>query len=114
MRAASTSSNTSGWSVSWLPITSSLIQGVPNTSRAIWAVVTASCALWQPAVLGSTRTPRPWMIDQNPCPARAAPDSRRSETVTTSEPAASTARARMAGDGYCAVPRNRRDFSSVP
>ena len=54
------------------------------------------------------------MIDQNPCPASAAPDSRRSETVTTSEPAASTARARMAGDGYCAVPRNRRDFSSVP
>ena len=36
MRAASTSSNGSGWRVSWLPITSSLIQGVPNSSRAIW------------------------------------------------------------------------------
>ena len=91
MRAASTSSKGSGCSVSWLPITSSLIQGVPNSSRAIWAVVTASRTQWQPAVLGRTRTPSSRMIDQKPSPARLPPISRRSETVATSAPAAPTA-----------------------
>ena len=40
--AASTRPNRSGCSVSSLPITSSLIQSVPNSSRAICAVVIAS------------------------------------------------------------------------
>jgi len=44
MRAASTRPKTSGCSVSSSPITSSLIQLVPNTSRAMCAVVTASRA----------------------------------------------------------------------
>ena len=114
MRAASTSPNTSGWSVSSSPITSSLIQSVSNTSRAISAVVTASRTLWQPAVLGSTRTSSERMSSQKPWPARAAPDSRRSDTVTTSTPDARIASPSTAGEGYCAVPRNRRDVGSKP
>ena len=86
MRAASVSPKTSGCSVSSSPITSSLIQAVPNTSRAMCAVVTASFTEWQPAVLGSTRTPSSRISDQKPCPARSPPDSRRSDTVTTSAP----------------------------
>ena len=57
MPAASTRPNTSGCSVSSLAMTSSFTQSVPNTSRAICAVVTASLTVRQPAVLGSTRTP---------------------------------------------------------
>ena len=53
-------------------MTSSLIHGVPNTSRAMCAVVTASLTVWQPAVLGSTRTPSSRMIDQKPWPAALA------------------------------------------
>ena len=99
MRAASTRPNTSGCRVSASPITSSLIHGVSNSSRAMWAVVTASFTEWQPAVLGSTRRPSDWMNCQKLWPARPLPPSRRSETVTTSAPEALMARSRMAGDG---------------
>src|SRR3546814_16151196 len=54
------------------------------------------------------------IMSQN-CPAaspRAA--SRLRETVTTEAWEVRTASARIAGDGYCAVPRKRRDGSSVP
>src|SRR5579871_1473582 len=77
MRAASTSPKTSGCSVSSSPMTSSFSQGVPNTSRAMCAVVTASFTEWQPAVLGSTRTPSARIRDQKPWPERSPPDSRR-------------------------------------
>src|SRR5437660_2233539 len=98
-RAASASPNGSGCRVSSSPITSSLIHVVANTSRAMCAVVTASFTEWQPAVLGSTRTLRPRMIDQNPSPRRSPPDSRRSATVTTSARAARTASVSTAGEG---------------
>ena len=48
----------SGSSVRSSPITSSLTQSVPSASRARRAVVTASRAVKQPAVLGSTSSPR--------------------------------------------------------
>ena len=100
MRAASTRPNTSGCSVSWLPITSSLIQLVPKTSRAIFAVVTASLTEWQPAVLGKMLVPSERISDQNFSPALPPAISRRNETVTTEVPDALTASARMAGEGY--------------
>ena len=40
--------------------------------------------------------------------------SRRSETVTTSTPAASTDFCSTAGEGYCAVPRKRRERGVKP
>jgi hypothetical protein len=81
-----------------------LIHGVSNSSRAMWAVVTASFTEWQPAVLGSTRKPKDWMNCQKLWPALPAlpwpaPPSRRSETVTTSAPEALMARSSTAGDG---------------
>ena len=69
-------------------MTSSLIQFVPKTSRAMWAVVTASLTVWQPAVLGRTRQPSSRISDQKAWPARALAASRRSETVTISAPEA--------------------------
>src|SRR5579872_5419881 len=112
MRAASTRPNTSGCSVSASPITSSLIQFVAKISRAICAVVTASFTEWQPAVLGRTRTPSSRISVQKSWPSRRRADSRRNETVTISALDARTASARMAGDGYCAVPSRRRDWIS--
>ncbi len=99
MRAASVRPNTSGCSVSSSPITSSFTHGVANTSRAMCAVVTASLTEWQPAVLGSTRTPSSRISDQNPWPERSPPDSRRSDTVTTSAREARTACVSTAGEG---------------
>ncbi len=63
------------------------------------AVVTASLTEWQPAVLGSTRTPSSRISDQKPWPARSPAASRRSATVTTSAPAARTAALSTAGEG---------------
>ena len=80
-------------------MTSSLIQVVSNSSRAMCAVVTASFTVWQPAVLGSTRTPSDRMSDQKLWPARSLPLSRRSDTVTTSASDALIASTRTAGDG---------------
>ena len=56
-RRRRSSSGASGSSVSSSPITSSLIQSVSNASRARRAVSTASRAVWQPAVFGSSSTP---------------------------------------------------------
>ena len=99
MRAASTSPNTSGCNVSSSPMTSSLIHLVPNTSRAIWAVVTASLTEWHPAVLGSTCTPKSRIIAQNACPAWSCPLSRRKDTVATDAPLRLNASAKIAGEG---------------
>ena len=55
--AASSSAGASGSSVRSSPITSSLTQSVSNASRASCAVRTASRAVKQPAVFGSSRTP---------------------------------------------------------
>ena len=80
-------------------MTSSLIQVVSNSSRAMCAVVTASLTEWQPAVLGSTRTPSSRTSDQKAWPARSLPVSRRSDTVTTSAFETLIASASTAGDG---------------
>ena len=77
-------------------------------------MVTASFTVLQPAVLGSTFTPRSRMICQKLWPDFATPDSRRSETVTISVPEARIASARMAGEGYCAVPSSGREFTLAP
>ena len=95
-------------------MTSSLIQDVLKTSRAICAVVTASFTLRHPAVLGSTRTPSSRISDQKFSPARLPPNSRLSDTVTISAFAAAIARERIAGEGYCAVPTHRREENSTP
>jgi hypothetical protein len=68
----------------------------------------------QPAVLGSTRAPISSINVQKPWPVRAREDSRRSETVTISAPAAAIACLRALGDGYCAVPRMRREAKLLP
>ena len=60
-RAACNSSKGSGCRVYSSPTTSSLIQCVPNSSRAIFASVTASRAVRHPAVLGSRRAPLCWI-----------------------------------------------------
>jgi len=74
----------------------------------------ASRADRQPAVFGSTLTPRSCTRSKNFCPVPPPADSRRSETVTTETPDALTAAARTAGDGYPAVPSNMREVNGVP
>lgn len=54
-------------------MTSSLIQSVANSSRAILAVSTASATLWQPAVLVRIRTPSARIISKK-VPTAAASD----------------------------------------
>ena len=74
MRAASVRPNTSGCSVSSSADHLQFDPRVANTSRAMWAVVTASFTEWHPAVLGSTCTPRSRIRAQNPWPARSPLD----------------------------------------
>ena len=114
MPAASTSPTTSGCSVSLSAITSSLIQGVPNNSRASFAVVTASRTLRQPAVFGSTVTPSSRISDQNASPVLPPAASRRSATVTMPAPEARIAFCMIAGDGYSALPISRREVKVLP
>src|SRR5260370_16773619 len=86
MEAASTRPTTSGCSVSLSAITSSLIQEVPNNSRASFAVVTASRTLRQPAVFGSTVTSSSRITDQNASPLLPPPASPPPPTLTPSPP----------------------------
>src|ERR1700724_3815182 len=99
MPAASTSPTTSGCSVSLSAITSSLIQEVANSSRASFAVVTASRTLRHPAVLGSTVTSSSRISDQNASPVLPPAASRRSDTVTISAPEARIPPRLIAGGG---------------
>src|SRR5579883_841481 len=55
------------------------------------------------------RTPSSRISVQKSWPSRRRADSRRSETVTISAFDARTASARIAGEGYCAVPSKRRE-----
>ena len=114
MSAASTRPTTSGCSVSLSAITSSLIQGVPNSSRASLAVVTASRTLRQPAVFGSTVTPSSRISDQNASPVLPPAASRRSDTVTMLAPEARIASCMIAGEGYSALPIRRREEKVLP
>jgi hypothetical protein len=60
-----------------LPITSSLIQGVPNSSRASFGGGDGlACTLRQPAVLGRTVTPSSRISDQKAGAGLAAGRSR--------------------------------------
>ena len=77
-------------------------------------VIGDDLAVRQPAVLGSTRTPSCSINSQKPWPVRARADSRRSETVTISVPEASTARRKISGEGYCAVPSNNLEARLAP
>ena len=114
MAAASTRPTTSGCSVSLSAITSSLIQLVPNNSRASFAVVTASRTLRQPAVFGSTVTSSSRISDQNASPVLPPAASRRSDTVTISAPEARIAACMIAGEGYSALPISRREVKDLP
>ncbi len=90
--AASRSSIGSGSSVRSSAITSSLISEVPRASRASRAVNTASPAVKQPAVLGSTRMPSRSRTDSTePCTEAS---TRRIATVVSSVPEATSARSR--------------------
>ena len=81
-------------------MSSSLIHGVLNTSRAICAVVITSWVVWQPAVLGSTGTASSCSSFQKAAPASgcAAP-WRRSEAVSMPGCARLTAASSVAGEG---------------
>ncbi len=76
--AARSSSTPSGSSVRSSPITSSLTQSVSNASRASRATFTASVAVWQPAVLGSSRTPHRSSSSSRPPVEPGAVPTRRS------------------------------------
>src|SRR3954451_20523821 len=107
VRAASISAAGSGMSVRSSPITSSLTQSLPSASRASWAVVTASRAVKQPAVLGSTKQPassRTWRIEP-----RALGSTRRIATVAIWAPEASTACAISSRLRKPPVPRTSRE-----
>ena len=110
-RAASTSPNRSGCSVSSLAITSSLTQVVPNSSRAIWAVAIASLARTAAGSVGQHAAAE--LLDQRP-EALAGARARRirgcSETVTISAPdGCDCLLSGISGEGYCAVPSRSRE-----
>ncbi len=52
-------------------------------------------------------------MSQNACPARSPPASRRTDTVAIPAPERLKASARIAGEGYCAVPSISRELTSV-
>ena len=111
--AARSSSGASGSSVSSSPITSSLTQSVANASRASCAVSTASRAVWQPAVFGSSSTPASASTSISE-PRGAAGSTRRSATVTSSLPLAAIASASSSSEGKPPVPSSRRERSVRP
>jgi len=102
----------SGNSVRVSPITSSFTSCVSSSSRASRAVVTASCTVVHPAVLGrmwkrsggiqSSREPR----------SREATSTRRTATVTISAPLASSALRFSSNERYLPVPMISRERSS--
>ena len=84
------------------PTTSSLTQGVPYSSRAMWASWIASRAVVQPAVLGSRRALCVFialrMMSTKPL-SPAAASWRFKPTVTICVPEAAIASASTCGDG---------------
>ncbi|MNK85033.1 hypothetical protein D3C87_1049010 [compost metagenome] len=85
-------------------MSSSLIHGVSNSSRAICAVAITSCTLWQPAVLGSTGTASLRSSSQKPLPRSLLPEPwlavwRRSEAVSIAGFARCTAASSTSGEG---------------
>ncbi len=129
--AASSSSSGSGSRVCSSAITSSLTQSVPSPSRANSAVRTASAAVWQPAVFGSTRIPRSASRPSTDCPRpgppaappRPAPPwlavavlgaTRRMATVVSSVPDATRARSSTSRLGAPPVPMISREPNFSP
>src|SRR5271156_3057511 len=110
--AAVSSSTASGSRVRSSPITSNLTQSVPKASRANLAVSTASDAVAQPAVLGSTRTPCSCRRDNSE--PRAAASTRRTATVAMAVPDARSAAPRTSRLVMPPVPRMRREPSTSP
>ena len=100
---------TSGCSVSSSPITSSLIQvGAEDLAGHLGGgdgfLDRMAAGGVRQDLAGRARGSATRMPDR-PGPR---PNSRRSDTVTTSAPDARTASARIAGEGYCAVPSRSR------
>ena len=110
--AARSSSGASGSNVSSSPITSSLTQSVAKASRASLAVMTASRAVWQPAVLGSSITPASLSVSASD--PRAPGSMRRRATVTISVPLAAIAADRSSSEVKPPVPSSRRERSVRP
>ena len=110
--AASSSSAGSGSSVLSSPITSSFTQSVPSASRASRAVVTASRAVKQPAVFGSTSQPADSSVSRIDPGAEGS--TRRIATVASSAPDALAASAIAPRLRKPPVPSTRRERSSRP
>src|SRR5215472_13141007 len=110
--AASSSSTGSGRSVISSAITSSLTQFVPSASAASRAVRTASAAVKQPAVFGSTLMPR--SASTSSTEPRAAGSTRRIATVVSSVPEAASARPSTSRLGLPPVPMIRREPNFSP
>src|SRR3954447_16959138 len=110
--AASSNAGASGSSVRSSPTTSSLTQSVSNASRASFAVSTASRAVKQPAVVGSSCTPA--RSSTSTIEPRDDGSIRRRATVTSSEPEASIAAARASRDRNPPVPSSSRERSVRP
>src|SRR4051812_6934740 len=110
--AASKSAGASGSSVRSSPITSSLTQSVSKASRASFAVSTASRAVKQPAVLGSSLTPA--ASSTSTIEPRCEGSMRRSATVTSSEPEAASAADSASSERKPPVPSSSREPSVLP
>ena len=93
-------------------MTSSLTQLVPSASRARRATLTASAAVKQPAVFGSTPIPAPASTSSTD-PA-AAGSTRRIATVVSSVPDATRARRSTSRLGAPPVPMISRDLKVRP
>src|SRR5262245_25437624 len=110
--AASSSAGASGSSVRSSPMTSSLTQSVSNASRASLAVRTASRAVKQPAVLGSSWTPA--ASRTSTIEPRCDGSIRRRATVTSSEPLAASAADSASSERNPPVPSSSRECSVLP
>jgi hypothetical protein len=92
--------------------TSSFTQSVPSASRPSLAVRTASRAVKQPAVLGRGRMPVRSSTSNNEPGADGS--TRRSATVVSSVPDATSARSSSSRLGAPPVPMIRRDPNFSP
>src|SRR5690349_16594642 len=93
-------------------MTSSFTQSVSRASRASSAVRTASLAVKQPAVLGSTRIP--WSTSSWNSEPVSAVEYRRMATVVRAVPEASSAAPRPSRLGAPPVPMMSRDPRATP
>src|ERR1700737_1628028 len=95
-------------------MTSSFTHSDSPIDRASLAILIASSAVRQPAVLGRIRIRFQSMTSRMVFFLGSSRSSRRSATVTTSQPDASSAASIVSLSAYLPVPRKRRDLSSTP